>query len=307
MRQAVLGATGNIGSLLVNELLERNIEVSAMSRSLSDGARIDGVEYTAVDAEKSRELLEATQVISVLYVTLSIPYNTESWEHSWPVVMRNIIAAAQANKFKVIFLDNVYMYGQVDGRMTEDSPIKPASKKGEVRAEIARMLQDAMQSDGVTGVIARSADFYGPHTRISDAFFQGAFSDGVAKWMGNPDVMRAWSYTLDNAKALAILGNDERANGQVWHIPAAEAMTGREFISLAGSILGKELGVVTVPAPGAKAREAFAQQAPEIADMMYQYDHPYVFDSTRFQETFGMQPTSYEKGFKHVFDTLLLT
>lgn len=305
MKQAVLGATGNIGSLLVNELVKRNIKVRALSRNLpASASKVTDVEYAMADAENASSLLEATKGVDVVYTTLSVPYTTKQWQTSWPAIMRNVIAAARQNQFKLVFLDNVYMYGRVDGPMTEDSPIHPVSKKGEVRAEIAGMLTAAMAKGEVTATIGRSADFYGPDTRISSRFFEGTYKDGVALWTGKTDVLRTWSYTYDNAKALAVLGNDSRADGQIWHLPAAPAMTGNEFISLASSILGKEL--VTKPFPGdsSEARAQLATNMPDIAEMMYQYDFPYDYRSDKFQQVFAMAPTTYEAGFRHTYQTL---
>lgn len=301
-KQAVLGATGNIGGLLVHELLGRGISVKALSRTVpEESERLDGVEYCTVDAENASDFIESTKDVEVVYATLAVPYSTESWQRSWPPIMRNMIDAAKQNKFKLVFLDNVYMYGRVDGPMTEDSPIKPLSKKGEVRAEIAAMLTQAMDKGEITATIGRSADFYGPDTRISSKFFDGTFNEGTAYWMGKTDVLRTLSYTPDNAKALAILGNDERANQQIWHMPAATAITGAEFIALAANILGKDLKTETIPGSDPEARQAFEEDTPELAEMMYQYDHDYVFDSSKFQNAFGVKPTSYEDGFRHAY------
>ncbi len=305
MKQAVLGATGNIGGLLVDELLNRDISVKALSRTVPEvGMRAEGVEYAAADAENSATLLAATKDVDVVYATLAVPYGTETWQRSWPVIMRNIIDAARTNEFKLVFLDNVYMYGRVDGSMTEDSPTNPLAKKGEVRAEIADMLSQAMESGEVNATIGRSADFYGPDTRISSRFFEGTFRDGVANWMGSPDVLRTWSYSPDNARALAILGNDDQADKKIWHMPAAPAMKGVDFIALASKVLGRDVETVLVPGDDPAARKALAESKPEIAEMMYQYDFDYDFNSDRFQEAFGMQPTSYEDGFRHTYNVL---
>lgn len=305
MKQVVLGATGNIGGLLVNELTGRNIDVKALSRTLPDeDARIAGVEYGQADAEDAASLLKATKNVDVVYATLAVPYATEQWERSWPVIMRNVIDAARTNDFKLVFLDNVYMYGRVEGPMTETSPTHPLSRKGEVRAEIADMLVGAMDANEINATIGRSADFYGPDTRISSRFFEGTYNEGVATWIGSPDVLRTWSYTHDNAKALAILGNDKRADQEIWHMPAAPAMRGREFIALAGKVLAKELQTVVFPGDDPAAREKFAASMPEIADMMYQYDYDYNYNSDRFQKTFGMTPTSYEDGFRQTYQQL---
>jgi hypothetical protein len=54
--------------------------------------------------------------------------------------MRNAIEAAKRANARLVFFDNVYMYGKVDGVMTEETPFNPCSKKGEIRAEIATSL-----------------------------------------------------------------------------------------------------------------------------------------------------------------------
>lgn len=303
MKQAVLGATGDVGGLLLRELVARGIGVRALSRSLPVN-QLPGVEYAVADAEDCDRLIAATKDVDVLYITLSVPYSTEIWQQKWPMIMRNLIDAAQVTGCKLVFLDNVYMYGKVIGPMTEETPLNPASKKGEVRAEIAARLQAAIKSGRVRGVIGRSADFYGPSSRISGRFFQGTLTEGKAYWMGRPNVLRTWNYTPDNARALAILGNDERATGEVWHLPAAPAITGNEFVALAAKVLGRELQVVPLPGDSDKDRVEFAKQMPELAEMMYQYDNDYVFDSSKFQAVFGMSPTPYEDGFRDVYEML---
>jgi nucleoside-diphosphate-sugar epimerase len=306
-RQAILGATGDIGNLLLNELVEKynDVSVRAVSRTLPEADdRREGVEYAAADVEDLDSLVEVTRGMDVVYSTLSVPYSTEAWRESWPRITKNIIAAARTNGFKLVFLDNVYMYGKVDGPMTENTPINPASEKGKVRAEIADMLLQSMEAGDINVTIARSADFYGPTSRISSRFFQGVLNEGKAYWMGDPNVVRTWSYAPDNARALAILGNDSRADQKIWHMPVAPAMQGVGFITLAGKVLGRDLETVLVPGNEPGAREAFAKNMPEIAEMMYQYDNDYIVDSSRFQKTFGMKPTSYEEGFRRTFDVI---
>ena len=65
---------------------------------------------------------------------------------------------------KLVFFDNLYMYGQVNGAMTEETPFNSCSKKREVRAEIATALKDEWKAGALTAMIARAADFYGPET-----------------------------------------------------------------------------------------------------------------------------------------------
>jgi hypothetical protein len=45
--------------------------------------------------------------------------------------MDNAIEACKRARAKLIFFENVYMYGKVSGPMTEETPFNPCSKKGE--------------------------------------------------------------------------------------------------------------------------------------------------------------------------------
>ena len=91
-----------------------------------------------------------------------LKYNSAVWQEQWPRVMRNAIDACKRHGARLVFFDNVYAYGRVDGVMTEHTPFNPTSKKGEVRAKIASLLLDEIRSGNLHAMIVRSADFYGP-------------------------------------------------------------------------------------------------------------------------------------------------
>ena len=48
----------------------------------------------------------------------------------------------------------------------------------------------------------------------------------------------------------------------------------------------------------------FNKPVAELVEMYYQYDHDYIFDSTKFEKTFNFKPTSYEEGIKVMSETL---
>jgi nucleoside-diphosphate-sugar epimerase len=97
-----------------------------------------------------------------VYLLAGLDYNRKIWRAEWPVIMRNTIDACKAAGARLIFFDNVYMYGRVDGSMTESTPYNPCSAKGKIRAEIDEMLLKEMKSGEIKAMIATSADFYGP-------------------------------------------------------------------------------------------------------------------------------------------------
>jgi len=55
------------------------------------------------------------------------------------------------------------MYGKVAGQMTETTPYNPCSRKGEIRAKIATLLEDEIKKKNLNAIIARAADLYGPY------------------------------------------------------------------------------------------------------------------------------------------------
>jgi nucleoside-diphosphate-sugar epimerase len=136
------------------------------------------------------------------------------------------------------------MYGKVDGPMTEETPFRPNSRKGEIRAQIATTLLNEIRAGGVTALIARFADFYGPRVRtglpnklVFDKFVKGK----KAMWHVNDSARHSFSFTPDAARSLVLLADAENAWNQTWHVPTApNPPTGKEFIELAATEFGTE-------------------------------------------------------------------
>lgn len=103
----------------------------------------------------------------MVYLTAGLKYDSKVWEEQWPRVMRNVIDACARHGSKLVFFDNVYPYGRVDGAMTEGTPYNPCSRKGEVRARIATTLLEAIRRGELQAMIVRAADFYGPGAALS--------------------------------------------------------------------------------------------------------------------------------------------
>jgi len=117
----------------------------------------------SADLFNGEEVNHAVQGSSVVYVTIGFPYSAKTWQKTWPKFMQNVITACKEHNSKLVFFDNIYMYdaNHLDG-MTEDTPINPPSKKGKVRAQLVHMIMDEVKNGGLTALIARCADYYGP-------------------------------------------------------------------------------------------------------------------------------------------------
>ena len=220
MLHTVLGANGTIASELIPVLKAHKVDIRLVSRSPK---QIEGAESVAADALNYEQVLKAILGSAVVYLVIGIEYNARIWKEQWPLIMRNVINACKATGAKLVFFDNIYMYGQVDGWITEDTPYNYSSRKGRVRADVARMLLQEMAAGAIRATIARATDFYGPRVMEKSAasllVFDRMKKGNKAQWFINADVPRSFNYTPDAAEALYILATNEKAIGQVWHLP----------------------------------------------------------------------------------------
>lgn len=158
----ILGANGTIAQELVPVLQAHQERMRLVSRNPKP---VPGVETKAADVLRYEQVLAAVQGSAIVYLLIGISYDHQVWRKDWPVIMQNVIAACKATGAQLIFFDNVYMYGKVNGVMTEETPYRPNSKKGQVRAIVARMLLREMEAGTIQAAIARAVDFYGSERR----------------------------------------------------------------------------------------------------------------------------------------------
>jgi nucleoside-diphosphate-sugar epimerase len=237
----ILGAGGAIGNELVKFLAERKQPFRLVGRN---PRTIPGAtETVAADLTDRDQTIRAVAGSNVVHLLVGLKYDHKVWEEMWPRVMSNTIEACKRARARLIFFDNVYMYGRVSGAMTEETPFNPCSRKGEIRANIATALIDEWKAGTLTGMIARAADFYGSDTRngVPNVLVFEPFSRKQrASWLVNDSVPHSFTYTPDAARSLVQLAESASAWNQTWHVPTTpNPLTGKEFVTLAA----KEFGV----------------------------------------------------------------
>jgi len=298
----ILGSGGAIGNELLKELIARKESIRLVSRNPK---RVPGVaEAVAADLSNFDDTLKAVSGSRVAFLLAGLKYDVTVWRDLWPRIMRNAIEACKRSNTKLVFFDNVYMYGKVDGVMTEETPFRPCSKKGEIRAEIATMLLNEIKAGNLTALIARSADFYGPRVQtglpnrlVFDNFAKGA----KAMCLINDSVKHSFTFTPDAGRSLALLADAENAWNQTWHVPTApDPPTGKEFIGLAATEFGVPPKYRVINRPMFRLAGLFDTATRELYEMLYQYEFDYVFDSTKFNSRFQFRPTSYAGGIQRV-------
>ncbi len=290
----VVGATGGTGSALVHELLDRGEKVRAVSRK--GDCAIPGVEAIAADASDAPRMREVCAGATAVCNCVNPPF--DQWRAVYPEAIRALVAAAGATNAVLAFADDTWMYGRVDGPMTEETPARPVTELGVFRAWLAEMTLAAHYRGDAQVVIARAGELYGPN--VESVLGQNLFGRAVVGrrpiWFGNPDLPLTPTYIGDFARGLATVAADPQVWGRVWHVPHAAPTTGRELIGRLGQRLGRQIKPLVVSAAMTKPLKAVSPVVRIGASLLYQFEQPFVVDSSKYLTAYHDQPTSYVDG-----------
>jgi nucleoside-diphosphate-sugar epimerase len=302
--QTILGANGIIGHELSKHLPAYTASVRQTSRNPRKVNPTD--ELIKADLLNYDQTANAVAGSDIVYLVAGLKYDVKTWKEQWPKLMRNVIDACKKSNAKLVFFDNVYAYGQVNGPMTENTPFNPISKKGEVRAQVATMLLDEMKAKNIEGMIVRAADFYGPgallsliHSTVSSRLKEGK----GPQWIGDPRKIHTFTYTPDAGRSLALLANRPSSFNQTWHaLTSKEKITGEQFVRIACELSGKPYKMQAIGKTGVRILGLFVPVLREFIEMMYQFENEYIFDSSKIEKEFGVMATPYREGISEVLN-----
>jgi nucleoside-diphosphate-sugar epimerase len=287
----VLG-TGPLGLAVARHLAARGDRVRAANR----GGRADlpnGVEVVGADVAEAADATRACEGAAVVYHCANPPY--AKWPEFHPPLMDAIIEGAAAAGARLVFGDNLYAYGPVDGPLTEDLPSLARGPNGRTRARIAETLMRAHEAGRIQATIGRGSDFFGPHVHLStagDRVFARAIGGKPAQVLGDPDVPHTVTYIEDFARALVTLAERDEARGEVWHVPNAETVTMRRFVQMVFESAGYTPRLRAAPRWGIAVAALFNPTLRAVKEQLYQTERPWVVDSSKFERAFGWSATS---------------
>lgn len=297
----VFGA-GPLGLAVMRELVARGKPVRMVNRR--GQAKVPaGVQVVQADASDPVSARQACKGASVVYNCIGVDYT--KWTELWPPIMDGIIEGAAFANAKMVFADNLYMYGPVSGPMTEDLPYAATTRKGRVRAQIATTLMEAHANGKLRATIGRGSDFYGPGVLVSavgERVFPRALSGKAAGVFGNLDMPHTYTYIEDFARGLVTLGERDEALGEVWHIPSAETLTTRQFLELVFEEAGTPFKVSVMPKVMVSVLALFVPVLREMKEMLYMFEEPFIVDHSKFERAFGANPTPHREAIRRTLD-----
>jgi nucleoside-diphosphate-sugar epimerase len=287
----VFGA-GQVGRALSARLAQLGLPVQVLSRNRPAGLA-QGVDWRSADATDADAATEALADATVVYQCLNAPYT--DWPERFPPLQRGVLTAAERTGALLVTLENVYAYGPTAGEpMTEDTPLAATTNKGRTRAAMTQELLIAAEAGRVRVAIGRASDFFGAgvtETTLGERVFANAVAGKRADFIGNPDLPHTYSYVPDIATGLATLGTDERAVNGVWHLPGPETVTTRAVLDLVAGEVGHPVAIRSVPKLLVRGLGLFNPLMRELVEMAYEFEEPFVLDTTKYQSTFGATGT----------------
>jgi nucleoside-diphosphate-sugar epimerase len=293
----VVFGSGQVGSTLAELLRAEGHRVRVFRRSAKGVP--EGVELFRGDATDPASCNEAATGSATVYHCMNPPYFAKVWADLVPRFMANLIDAAGAAGARLVVLDNVYALGRPGGKpLSEDSPVNPCSRKGEIRAGAAGMLFEAHERGEVRATIGRASDFYGPRgteSHLGNQFWPSVIAGRSGKVVVDPDAVHTYHYIPDVARGLMVLGTaPDDVFGRPWMLPCAPAGTLRQLVGRLAVALGRDIKITRLPRWLLKGLGIAVPIMRELEEMMYQWEEPFVIDDGQFRKRFSMVPVDLE-------------
>lgn len=295
-QHVVLGA-GTIGTTIAEQLAAAGEPVRLVSRS-GRSPGIAGVEAVAADLTNPLAVRAATAGAHVAYFACQPAYT--GWPKGFPPLAEGVLGGLAGSGARLAVVDNTYMYGPTGGRpMSEDLPYAATTRKGIARAKLAERFMAAHRAGDVRVVIARASDYFGPRgatSSVGDRFFPPLLAGKAVQVLGNVDAPHSNTYVPDFARTLIELGRRDEALGEIWHVPTAPAVSQRRFAEMAAEAAG-------LPAPKLRRLSKpmlllaglVVPPAREMIEMAYEFEEPFILDSSKIERAFGLRPTPLEE------------
>jgi nucleoside-diphosphate-sugar epimerase len=298
----VVAGLGAVGRAVINELLGQGLSVRAIARHPVAGLplEVDLVQADVTDPDAARRAMAGAAVV---YHVASAPY--DRWPDLLPPLMRGALDGAASNGARIIYADNLYTYGPVEGPLTEDLPSRASGPNGRVRTTLADQLMEAHAAGRVRATIGRASDYYGPWGRQSTAgerLFDPALAGKTTRVLGDPDLPHTFTYLGDFARGLVTLGTHDEALGEVWHLPSAETLSTREFARLVFEAAGQPLKLGVMPSPLLTALAFVSPMLRAVREQQYQREMPWVVDHSKFARAFGATVTPHREAIAVTID-----
>jgi nucleoside-diphosphate-sugar epimerase len=290
---------GPVGAAICDRLLKAGRNVKVVQRNLPPGLPT-GIQFQSCDILNPEALKAAVAGSSQVVLAVGFEYREKVWERAWPLAMANTLQACHEANARMVFVDNMYMYGPQVGPLREDMALSTLSGKVGARVTATRLWQIATAEGRVKVAAVRGSDFYGPGALQSQLGAQafGNLANGKEAMLILPaDLPHDMVYVPDFARAVvSLLDAPDDCFNQAWHVPVAPTLTARKILALGAEAIDVPLKISELPLallPFIGLVSPFMREASKVK---FLFDRPYQVDASKFKQRFWSDPTSYEIG-----------
>lgn len=293
---ATVIGSGPVGTTIAQQLAARGDHVRLLTRSGS-GPDHPLIERRSGDANDPAVLAQAFAGVRAVYDCMhASKYAAATWREELPRAERAVLEAAGRAGAVVVFPESLYAYGRVEAPMTEDSPRDADFGKPAIRVELLR----ARDASSTPTVSVAASDFYGPLARNAHAgerMVPTVLAGRTMRVIGDPDAPHSWTYVPDLAAAMVRAADDESLWNSFLHAPTAPAVSQRGLVKRYADAAGVAAPKVTgIPGWLLRGLGRVHAGTRELAEMAYQFEHPFVLDSSASETRLGLSPTPLTAG-----------
>jgi len=290
---------GPVGKAAAEQLSARGTPIRVAQRKRPADLP-KGAAFVACDALDPASVAKAVEGSSQVVLAIGLPYVGKLWRESWPRIMTNFIDATAASGARLVFFDNLYMYGPCTAPMKETNPLTDFGLKPAARSEATRIWMRASAAGRLKVAAVRAPDFYGPGVGLSvlgDTGF-GALAKGKAAMIiGSPDLPHDFAYVPDCGRAvISLLDAPDDTFGRAWHVPCAPTLSMRQILAIGAEAIGVRPRVNSLPLWALRPIGLFVPALGEFREMSFNWDRPYRVDYSDFAKRFWSDATPFAVG-----------
>lgn len=292
---AVIFGAGQVGLTLMGQLAAAGVQVTLVNRSGRVRETLPvGVRVIAGDLTDAATVARLATNAEVVFATAQPAYT--DWPQGWPPLIQSIVDGISQTNARLVFVDNLYMYGATHGQpIGEDLPYAATGHKGKARAQVATALLDAHKAGCIQVTIGRASDFFGPYGTdtavFGERFFAAALAGKPVDLFGDPALPHTYTYLPDFARGLITLSQHREAYGRAWHTPNQPTVSTAEMIRLFAAELGTPIKTRTVNPLMLSLVGLFVPIVREMKEMRYEFEEAYTVDDSQFRAAFGAATT----------------
>lgn len=299
MELHVIFGAGQVGGPLMQVLHAQGHRVRVVRRTRA--AVPGGVELVVGDAFDRSFCVQSAAKATTVYHCLNVPYSTKAWATALPTLQSNVIEAAGQAKARLVVFENLYMLGAPTGPLTEESPMRPCSKKGALRAALSKALFDAHQAGQVRAVVGRASHLFGPNvtqSHIGEQLFTRVLAGKSAQVFGDVKALHSFSYAPDVARGLAALGSADDVSGRAWMLPVMPPQSSQAFYQALFGALGVSPRVDVISPFMLSMLGLFVPMLREMVEMNYEWQRDFVVSDAAFVQRFGFGASSLSEALR---------